>query len=131
MMSQFLSILSKMQFVDFVRAQESRKEKGASRWTAFPVTLQMTLTLSRKLQVLQVQQYHLQCAIMRNIFQSTLSHSHYSSLRSSRIGSSSLYESQTTSCEGCSYYQFWGGGKKKTTATFFVNQMMKKLSTEK
>lgn len=31
MMSQFLSMLSKVQFMDFVRAQESRKEKGTSR----------------------------------------------------------------------------------------------------
>lgn len=31
MISQFLSILSKMQFMDFVKAQLSRKEKGTPR----------------------------------------------------------------------------------------------------
>lgn len=62
--SQFVSILSVMQFMDFVRAQESRKGKGTFGGIAFQMTRQVKLCLSLELQVLPVQQYHLQCAIM-------------------------------------------------------------------
>lgn len=59
-----LSTLSVMQFMDFVRVQESREDKGASRGTAFRMTLYMKLCLRLEFEVFPTQWHHSQCAIL-------------------------------------------------------------------
>lgn len=67
MVSQFMSLESATQLMDFVRAQEPRKEKDLSGGITFQMTIQMMLRLSLELHAFLDNE-------ALNVFQSTLSH---------------------------------------------------------